>query len=149
VIRGHVETTSRSFAGVTDILRESSNELKTVPNRIDAMAGTIADGTRQGVTKGMDQVADHIGKKLENVVLILERSAGALSKSFSEPSPRDADGVVVSLDLARSIRQAAEEMRKACEESRRLAVALQQMQPARGEDNSKKGDGPFWRFWGR
>jgi hypothetical protein len=148
-IRGHVETTSRSFVSVTDILRESSNDLKTVPSRIDAMAGTIADGTRQGVARGMDQVADHIAKKLESVVLVLERSAGALSKVFSEAPPRDADGAIASLDLARSIRQAADEMRKASDECRKLTVALQQMQPDRGGDTPKKGDGFFRRFWDR
>jgi hypothetical protein len=142
VIKGHVETTSRSFASVTEILRESSNELKTVPGRIEAIAGTIADRTRDGVT---NQVADQIAKKLESIVQILER----LPKGFSEAPPQDGDEMLASLDLARNIRQAAEEMRKASDETRKLAVALQQMLPARSGDTSKKSDGFFRRFWDR
>src|SRR6266581_1198908 len=149
VIRGHIETTSRSFGNVMEILRESSNELKTVPTRIEAIAGTIADGTRQGVTTGMDRVADHIAKKLDNVVLILERSAGALSNALKQAQPGDAEGLINSPDLARSIRQAADEMKKASEESRKLAVALQQVRPAPHEGTSKKADGFFRRLWDR
>ena len=149
VIRGHIETTSRSFATVTDILRDSSSELKTVPDRIEAIGGTIADSMRQGVTTGMDHVVHHVTKKLDDVVLILERSAEALSKALSEVQSRaDGDGVITSRDLATAIRQAADEMRNASDVSRKLATALQQAQPTRGEGGSKTREGFFRRLWG-
>lgn len=84
VIRGHIETSSRTFTTVTEILKGSSDELKTVPTRIEAIGGSIADGMRKGVATGMDVVADNIAKRLDTLVAILERSIGALSKAISE-----------------------------------------------------------------
>lgn len=148
-IRGHIETTSRSFATVTTILQESSNELKTVPTRIEAIGGTIADGLRQGVTTGMDHITDHTTKKLDDVVLILERSAGALSKAFNEAQQRaEREVVITSPDLAAAIRQAADEMRKASEVSRRVAEVLLQVRPTGGEGGPKTREGFFRRLWG-
>lgn len=148
-IKGHIETTNRGFGNVADMLKESSDHLNSIPTRIEAIAVTIADGTRQGVTTAMDQVAEHIAGKLDGVVAILERSAEVLSKAFNEAKPRDTGEGETSYDLVRSIRQATEEMRKISEESRKLAVALQLAQPARGDGGSKKGDGFFRRLWDR
>ena len=104
VIRGHIETSSRSFATVTDILKTSSDELKTVPARIEAIGGSIADGMRQGVATGMNSVADNVAKRLDSVVVMLERSTGALSKAISETQPRaNGNGLVNSSELVASI----------------------------------------------
>src|ERR1035437_1737629 len=104
VIRGHIETSSRSFATVTDILKTSSDELKTVPTRIEAIGGSIADGMRQGVATGMNSVADNVAKRLDSVVVMLERSTGALSKAISETQPRaNGNGLVNSSELVASI----------------------------------------------
>ncbi len=120
VIRGHIETTSRHFGGMTDLLRESSNELKAVPIKIETIAGTIAEGARQGVTTGLDHVTDQIAKKLDNAVQILERSAVALSKTYTAGLAGTDGGT--SLDVGRSIRQASEKWRWCCNRCRRHAV---------------------------
>jgi len=147
VIRGHIETTSRHVIGMRDLLKESSNDLKAVPIKIETIAGTIAEGARQGVTTGLDHITDQIAKKLDNAVQILERSAVALSKTYTA-GPGSTDGVT-SLDLGKSIRQAADEMRKTSEEVRKVAVTLQQMQTTHDEGATKKADGFFRRFWER
>jgi hypothetical protein len=147
-MKGHVERTSHSFATMTDILKESSDELKTVPSRIDAIGGTIADGMRQGVAKGMDRVADDVAKKLDNVLAMLERTAEAASKVPSvAQSPADGNGLIAIPELVTSVQQATEQLRKASEDSRKLASALQSFQPTRSNDGSKQGNGFFRRFW--
>ena len=149
VIRGHIETSSRSFATVTDILKTSSDELKTVPTRIEAIGGSIADGMRQGVATGMNSVEDNVAKRLDSVVVMLERSTGALSKAISETQPRaNGNGLVNSSELVASINKAVDQLRKSSEESRKLADTLQEIQSSRTESPSKKSDGFFRRFWG-
>ena len=134
---------------VTEILKGSSDELKTVPTRIEAIGGSIANGMRQGVATGMDLVADNIAKRLDTLVVILERSIGALSKAISETKPRgDGDGVISSRELVTSIHEAVDELRKTSGESRRLAEALQQIQSSHAEGSTKKADGFFRRFFG-
>ena len=149
VIRAHIEGTNRSVTDVTDILKESASHLKGIPTRIEEMAGMIADGTRQGVATAMDQVANEIARKLDGVAATLERSAGAVSTALNESTVRDRQGGEASLDFVKSICQAADEMRKISEESRKLAAALQQAQPSRGNGASKKADGFFRRLWDR
>ena len=75
--------------------------------------------------------------------------AEVLSKAFNDSKPRNADERETAHDLVGSIRQATDEMRKVSEESRKLAVALQLAQPARGDGGSKKADGFFRRLWDR
>lgn len=149
VIRAHIEGTNRSVTDVTNILKESASHLKGIPTRIEEMAGMIADGTRQGVATAMDQVANEIARKLDGVAATLERSAGAVSTALNESTVRDRQGGEASLDFVKSICQAADEMRKVSEESRKLAAALQQAQPSRGNGASKKADGFFRRLWDR
>jgi methyl-accepting chemotaxis protein len=149
LIRGHVETSSRTFTTVTEILKGSSDDLKTVPTRIEAIGGSIADGMRQGVATGMNLVADNIAKRLDNLVAILERSIGALSKAISETKPRvDGDSPIGSPELVTSIHEVVVELRKTSGESRRLADALQQVQSSHSDNSAKKGDGFFRRFFG-
>jgi hypothetical protein len=149
LIRGHVETSSRTFTTVTEILKGSSDDLKTVPTRIEAIGGSIADGMRQGVATGMDLVKDNIAKRLDNLVAILERSIGALSKAISETKPRvDGDSPIGSPELVTSIHEVVVELRKTSGESRRLADALQQVQSSHSDNSAKKGDGFFRRFFG-
>jgi len=149
VIRGHIETSSRTFITVTEMLKESSDELKTVPMRIEAIGGSIADGMRQGVATGMDVVSDNVAKRLDTLVAILEGSIGALSKAISETKPRaDGDGVMSSREVVTSIHEAVDELRKTSGESRKLAEVLQQIQSSYSESSSKKGDGFFRRFFG-
>jgi hypothetical protein len=134
---------------VTDILKESSDQLKTVPTRIDVIGGTIADGMRQGVATGMDLVADNVAKRLDNLVVILERSNGALSKAISEMKPRaDGDGLIDFPELAMSVHEAVEQLKNSSEQSRKLAEALQQIQSSRSGGPSKKSDGFFRRIFG-
>jgi hypothetical protein len=131
------------------MLKESSDELKTVPMRIEAIGGSIADGMRQGVATGMDVVSDNVAKRLDTLVAILERSIGALSKAISETKPRaDGDGVMSSREVVTSIHEAVDELRKTSGESRKLAEVLQQIQSSYSESSSKKGDGFFRRFFG-
>ncbi len=149
LIMGHVETSSRTLSTVTEILKGSSDDLKTVPTRIEAIGGSIADGMRQGVATGMDLVADNIAKRLDNLVAILERSIGALSKAISETKPRvDGDSPIGSPELVTSIHEVVVELRKTSDESRRLADAIQQVQSNHSDNSAKKGDGFFRRFFG-
>lgn len=149
VIRGHIESTSRHLSDVRNALSESASHLNAIPDRLEQIAGTLADGTRQGVATAMDQVTSEIAKKLGDVVTSLELSAATFSKALSSPSAQDKDRGPASLDFVGGIREATQEMRRVSEELRRLAVVLQQAQSARGEGASKKGDGFFRRLWDR
>jgi hypothetical protein len=149
VIRAHIEGTNRSVTDVTNILNESASHLKAIPTRIDEIAGMIADGTRQGVATAMEQVVNEVARKLDGLAATLDRSAGAFSTAFNESTARDRTRGETSLDFVRSICQAADEMRKVSEESRKLTAALQQAQLARGNGASKKADGFFRRLWDR
>lgn len=140
VIRGHVETTSKSFATVQGVLKESSDELKTIPVRIEAIAGSLADSTRHGISTGMERVTGDLGQKLESVVLALEHSAAALVNSASQARSAGADGSP-TFESGKSIRQAAEELRKASEEIRRLGTALQQLLQSSSNAAARKPDG--------
>jgi hypothetical protein len=149
VISGHIEASSRTFTTVTEILKGSSDELKTVPTRIEAIGGSIADGMRQGVATGMELVAENIAKRLDTLVTILEQSVGSLAKAISETKPRaDGDGLMSSRELVTSIHEAVDELRKTSGESRKLVEALQQIQSSHTEGSTKKADGFFRRFFG-
>ena len=148
VIRGHIESTSQHLLDVRNALSDSANHLKAMPSRFEQIAGTVADGTRQGVAKAMDQVAGEIAKKLGDVVTSLERSAGAFSKAFINPGTQDGDRSATSLDFVGGIREATQEMRRVSEELRKLATALQQAQSGKSEGASKKADGFFKRWLG-
>jgi hypothetical protein len=149
VIRGHIESTSRHLSDVRNALSESANHLKAMPGRFEQIAGTVADGTRQGVVTAMDQIAGEIAKKLGEVVTSLERSAGTFSKALISSGTQDRDRGTTSVDYAGAIREATQDMRKVSEELRKLATVLQQVQSGRGDGASKKSDGFFRRWWDR
>jgi hypothetical protein len=149
MIRGHIESTSRHLSDVRNAVSESANHLKTMPSRFEQIAGTLADGTRQGVATAMDQVASEIAKKLGDVVISLERSTAAFSKALISSGAQDGARGTNSLDFVGGIREATQEMRRVSEELRKLGTVLQQAQSARGEGTSRKTDGFFKRLWDR
>jgi len=148
-IKGHIESTTRSFSQVTEILNESANHLKVMPTRFEQIAEITAAGTRQGVATAMTQVAGEIGQKLQDVVASLERTAGAFSKVIAGSVAEDGERGPASLDIAKGIREATNEMRMVAQEVRKLTVLLQKTESMQGESAPKKADGFFGRLWGR
>jgi uncharacterized protein YukE len=148
-IQGHIESTSRNFADVTNILRESADHLNAIPRRIDEIAGTITESARQGVGTEMAHVTDEFTRRLDTVVTGLERSAVIFSAASKVTETKEGDKGDTSADFVGTVQQAAQEMRKVCEESRKLVAVLQQIQVTQTDGSSKKGDGFFRRFWDR
>jgi hypothetical protein len=148
-IKGHIESTTRSFSQVTEILNESANHLKVMPTRFEQIAEITAAGTRQGVATSMSQVAGEIARKLEDVVASLERITGAFSKAIAGSVAEDGERDPASLDVTKGIREATSEMRVVSQEVRKLTILLQKAQSAQGEGAPKKADGFFGRLWGR
>jgi septal ring factor EnvC (AmiA/AmiB activator) len=148
-IKGHIENTSRNFADVTNILRESADHLNAIPRRIDEIAGTITDSARQGVGTGMAHVTDEFTRRLDIVVTGLERSAVIFSAASKGTENKEGDRGDTSADFVGTVQQAAQEMRRVSEESRKLVAVLQQIQLAQTDGSSKKGDGFFRRLWDR
>jgi hypothetical protein len=143
-VEAHSEATGRGFAAVTDILRESSHELKTVPAKIDTIAGTIVEGMRREVSASID----HVASDLRNMALLLEQNTGALTGDFDRVQTRTAgEATIGSPDLVNSVREATDAMRRASEESRKLTEAIHQFQSLRAESASKKTDGFFRWPW--
>lgn len=149
VIRGHIESTSRSFSDVKNVLSEAASHLQAMPSRLEQIAVTIADGTRQSVASGMDQVAREILKKLGDIVTSLESSTAVLSKTVTASGAQDGNRGTTSLDFVRDSREATLEMRRASDELRKIATVLQQINSVQGDASSKKSDGFFRRWWDR
>ena len=148
-IRGHIESTTRSFSQVTEILNESANHLKVMPSRFEQIAEVTVAGTRKELAAAMGQVAGEIAPRLEALVASLERTAGAFSKVPADSVTDDGQRVTASLDVAKGIREATNEMRMVAQEVRKLTALLQKTQSVQGEDARKKADGFFRRFWDR
>jgi len=148
-IRGHIESTHRYVSDVKQALTESANRLNVLPSRLEEIAQTIADGTRQGVSAAMGQVSTEIARKLEDVVASLESGARAFSTALSGPTPRHGDRDVISSDFVSGVREATNEMRKMSEDVRKLVAAMQSVQWARSDGTSTKTDGFLRRWWNR
>lgn len=149
VIRGHIESTSRGFSDVKSVLSESASHLQAIPTRLEQIAASISDGTRQGVAAAMDQVAREILKRLGDVVTGLENSTAVLSKTVTASATQDGNRGTTSLDFVKDTREMMLEMRSASDELRKIATVLQQINSVQGDASSKKSDGFFRRWWDR
>ena len=143
VIKTHAEVSGRALLSITDMAKQSSDMLKTLPERVQGISGLLVDGVRQGVSSELDRLT----KTLDSVVGPLEKGVQFLANATPDAKHSDENGFeAVSVELNKTLRDVTTEFRRASEESRKFTEFVQRIRltvDSKEIPTRKKPDGLF------
>jgi methyl-accepting chemotaxis protein len=147
-IKGQGETMGRALTALTQIARESSDTTKMLRASAEAIDKT-AEELIQGIKDPINGFTEQVAGTLEKVTLLLERSPPQTTVLSVPNHIQQTDTVPFqSTEIAIIMREAVTEVRRASDESRSLAEAVQRLEKAHSDGADPKRRRFFGRFWG-
>jgi uncharacterized coiled-coil DUF342 family protein len=145
-IQGQAETMDRALTALLQIARESSDATRILRASSETADKTV-EALQQAIKVRLDEFTERTASTLEKMCQIFERNLTTVS---SVPSHNQRADTVdfQSTEIAAIMHEAVTEVRRASDESRSLAEAVQRLEKTLGDGGGPKKNRFFGKFWG-